>query len=104
MTRVLRVPEQVHSQATQIAALRNSQPGHLVADAWREYIENHRDEFAADLETTAKLLRNGTLEQLTEFTSRNADARAAGTVERLNAKRAQSSESGQAEETERAHA
>jgi hypothetical protein len=101
MTRVLRVPEQVHSQATQIAALRNSQPGHLVADAWREYIENHRDEFAADLEKTAKLLRDGTLEQLTEFTSRNADARAAKAVERLNSKRA---ESGQADETERAHA
>ena len=104
MTRVLRVPEQVHSQATQIAALRNSQPGHLVADAWREYIENHRDEFAADLEQTARLLRDGTLEQLTEFTSRNAEDRAAKTVQRLNSKRAESAESGQADETERAHA
>jgi len=104
MTRVLRVPEQVHSQASQIAALRNSQPGHLVADAWREYIENHRDEFAADLEKTAKLLRDGTLEQLTEFTSRNAGTRAAKAVERLNSKRAENAESGQAGEAEQAHA
>lgn len=88
-TRVLRVPEQVHTQATQIAALRHSQPGHLVADAWREYIENHRDEFAADLEKTAKLLRDGTLEQLATFTSRNADDRAAMAIERLNSKRTQ---------------
>ncbi len=88
-TRVLRVPEQVHSQATQIAAMRQSQPGHLVAAAWHEYIENHRDEFAADLEKTAKLLRDGTLEQLATFTSRNADARAAQAVERLQAKRDQ---------------
>ncbi|MGA2455322.1 MAG: hypothetical protein ABSG93_17570 [Solirubrobacteraceae bacterium] len=99
-TRVLRVPEQVHTQATQIAALRQSQPGHLVAAAWREYIENHRDEFAADLETTAKLLRDGTLEQLAEFTSRNADARAAEAVERLNSKRAQSTDGEPADETE----
>ncbi len=104
MTRVLRVPEQVHSQATEIAAMRNSQPGHLVADAWREYIENHRDEFAADLEKTAKLLRDGTLEQLAKFTSRNAHARAAKAVERLNSKRAESAESGQADGTERTHA
>ncbi len=84
MTRVLRVPEQVHSEATQIAALRHSQPGHLVAEAWREYIANHREEFAADLEKTAQLLRDGTLEQLAKFASRNASARAAQAVERLN--------------------
>jgi hypothetical protein len=50
---------------------------HLVAEAWREYIANHREEFAADLEKTAQLLRDGTLSHLAEFSSRNADARAA---------------------------
>jgi hypothetical protein len=84
MTRVLRVPEQVHEEATEIAALRRSQPGELVAEAWREYIAKHRDEFAADLERAAKLLRDGTLDELASFTSRNADARAAEAVERLN--------------------
>lgn len=87
MSRVLRVPEHVHNEATQIAKLRHSQPGHLVAEAWREYIANHREEFAADLETTAKLLRDGTLERLAEFTSRNAGARAAAAVERLSSSR-----------------
>lgn len=87
MSRVLRVPEQVHNEATQIAKLRHSQPGHLVAEAWREYIANHREEFAADLEKAAKLLRDGTLEKFAEFTSRNADARAADAVERLNSNR-----------------
>lgn len=102
-TRVLRVPEQIHTQATQIAALRHSQPGHLVAEAWREYIESHRDEFAADLEKTAKLLRDGTLEQLAEFTSRNADDRAAMAVEHLNSKRARDANSEAVEESESAH-
>jgi hypothetical protein len=85
MSRVLRVPDDVHSEATEIAALRRAQPGELVAQAWREYIENHRDEFAADLEKTAKLLRDGTMENLAQHTSRNAGARAAKAVRRLKA-------------------
>lgn len=84
-TRVLRVPATVHNEATEIAALRRAQPGQLVAEAWREYMENHREEFAADLEKTAKLLRDGTMDQLAAFVSRNAADRAAKAVERLNA-------------------
>ncbi len=103
-TRVLRIPEQVHTQATQIAALRHSHPGDLIAEAWREYIENHRDQFAEDLEKTAKLLRDGTLEQLAEFVSRNAEDRADAAVERLNSGRKDTVESGPAGETEPAHA
>lgn len=95
MTRVLRVPEQVHNEATEIAALRRSQPGHLVAEAWREYIANHRNEFAADLEKTAKLLRDGTLDELAAFTSRNADARAEQAIERLNSTPASSEPTGE---------
>lgn len=91
MTRVLRVPEQVHEEATQIAAMRRSQPGNLIAEAWREYLANHRDEFAADLEEAAKLLRDGTLDQLAAFASRNVDERAAEAVERLNSKTAKQS-------------
>jgi len=99
-TRVVRVPEDTHNEATQVAALRQVQAGELLADAWREYMENHREEFAKDLEKTAKLLRGGTLEKLTEFTSRNADARAAKAVARLNSKRAASDASEPAGEAE----
>lgn len=49
-TRVVRVPEDTHNEATQVAALRQVQAGELLADAWREYMENHREEFAKDLE------------------------------------------------------
>jgi hypothetical protein len=91
MTRALRVPEQVHNEATQIAAMRRSQPGVLIAEAWREYLANHRDEFAADLEEAAKLLRDGTLDQLATFASRNVDERAAEAVEHLNSKTAKQS-------------
>ena len=93
-TRVVRVPEDTHNEATQIAALRQVQAGEMLADAWREYMENHREEFAKDLEKTAKLLRDGTLEKLAEFTSRNADARATKAVKRLNSNRAAGESSG----------
>jgi hypothetical protein len=96
-TRVVRVPEDTHNEATKVAALRQVQAGELLAAAWREYMENHREEFAKDLEKTAKLLRDGTLEKLAEFTSRNADARAAKAVERLNSKRDASEPAGEAE-------
>jgi hypothetical protein len=89
-SRVLRVPAEVHNEATEIAALRRAQPGQLVAAAWREYMENHREEFAADLEKTAKLLRDGTMHELAAFTSRDASARAAKAVERLNSEPATS--------------
>lgn len=98
-TRVVRVPEDTHNEATQVAALRQVQAGELLADAWREYMETHREEFAKDLEKTAKLLRDGTLKKLTEFTSRNAEARAAKAVERLNSKRTNSDANESADET-----
>lgn len=103
-TRVVRVPEDTHNEATQVASLRQVQAGELLADAWREYMENHREEFAKDLEKTAKLLRDGTLEKLAEFTSRNADARAAKAVERLNSKRVASNASEPAGKTKSARA
>lgn len=80
MSSVVRVPDQVHNEAARLAAFRGQQPGHLIAEAWQEYLANHRTEFAADLEEAARLLRNGTLEQLAAFTSRNADARAEAAV------------------------
>lgn len=86
-TAVIRVPSQVHQEAVQLAALRREQPGHLLAAAWNEYLENHRDEFAADLEQAAKLLRDGTLDELAEFASRNAEARAAAAAKRARSAR-----------------
>jgi hypothetical protein len=73
---VVRVPERVLLESKRIAALRGQQPGDMLAAAWREYLETHREEFAAELEESARLLRDGTLEELAAFVSRNADERA----------------------------
>jgi hypothetical protein len=83
MSSVVRVPDKVHNEASRLAAFRGQQPGYLIAEAWQEYLSNHRTEFAADLEEAARLLRDGTLEQLAAFTSRNVDARAAAAAAEL---------------------
>jgi hypothetical protein len=83
MSAVVRIPEETHEEITRIAAFRGEQPGHLIAEAWREYIANHRGEFAADLEQAARLLRDGTLEELTEFVNRSVPARAKRAAARL---------------------
>lgn len=80
---VIRVPEEVHEEARRIAALRGTQTGAIVAEAWSQYMQNNREQFAADFEHVAKLLRDGTTEQLAEFVSRDADARGEAAAQRV---------------------
>jgi len=66
-TTAVRVPTEVHEQVTRVSGLVKQTPGDLLAAAWAEYVERHRDDFASDLERAAQLLRNGTLQDLVEF-------------------------------------
>lgn len=66
-TTTMRVPTEVHQQVNRLSALCGDQPADLIAAAWREYVERHRDDFATDLEQAAVLMRDGTLEELVEF-------------------------------------
>lgn len=81
MSSVVRVPKDVHAETKRIAALRGVQPGDVIAAAWREYLERHRAELAAELEEAARILRDGTLDDLAAFTSRNVGARAEAAAE-----------------------
>jgi hypothetical protein len=73
---VVRVPDSVLLESKRIAALRGQQAGDLLAVAWREYFANHRDEFAADLEEAARVLRDGTLDDLAALLNRDAEDQA----------------------------
>jgi len=76
MSTVIRVPDAVHLETKRLAAVRGQQAGELLAEAWREYLTSHRDEFAKDLEEAAKRLRHGTHADLAEFANRNVKSRA----------------------------
>ncbi len=66
-TTTVRVPVELQEQVTRVSELVRETPGELLAAAWAEYVERHRDDFAADLERAADLVRNGTLEDLVDF-------------------------------------
>lgn len=67
-TTPVRVPSDVHQQVTRVSDLVKQTPGDLLAAAWAEYVERHKDEFASDLARAAELLRNGSLQDLVDFT------------------------------------
>lgn len=66
-TTTVRVPVALQREVSRVSDLVRETPGELLAAAWAEYVERHRDEIAADLERAADLVRNGTLEDLVDF-------------------------------------
>lgn len=66
-TTPIRIPSEIHEQTMRIAALCGEQPGALLAQAWREFLVNHRQDFAADLEEAAQLMRSGSVDELVAF-------------------------------------
>lgn len=87
---VVRIPDDIHREAKQVAALRGQQAGEVLALAWRRYMVDNREQFAADLEEAARLLRDGSLQDLEQFTSRNARTRAEAAAARGRSVRARS--------------
>ncbi len=59
-----------------MASLVGKTPGDLLTAAWKEYLENHRAEFAKELETAAEIVRNGSMEDLASYAGRYNDERA----------------------------
>lgn len=76
MSVVMRLPEDVQASARQAGALRGRSAAEMVTEAWHHYLKSHRDEFAADFEEAAELLRRGDQEALSEFASRSVVERA----------------------------
>jgi predicted DNA-binding protein len=76
MSVVVRLPEDVYESARRIAALTGRQASDLIGEAWGQYLETHREQFAADFEQAAALLRNGDTKGLSEMASRTAAVRA----------------------------
>ncbi|HET6547295.1 MAG TPA: hypothetical protein VFG79_02480 [Solirubrobacter sp.] len=61
------MPVELQEQVTRVSELVRETPGELLTAAWAEYVERHRDEFAADLQRAAELVRDGTLQDLVDF-------------------------------------
>lgn len=83
----MRVPTDVHTEATKIAALRGQTPGDLLAEAWKEFFAKHREHFARDLEEAATIVRRGTADELTTLVAKGAKERAKASAAAIRAKR-----------------
>jgi hypothetical protein len=82
-TKVMRVPEHVPQEASTLAALQGRPPAELIGEAWAEYVENHKQTFARDLEEAARLIRDGSVEDVVKFASRSNAARGAAAAAAL---------------------
>ncbi len=67
---------EIMESARKIAELRGVGKDEALAQAWREYLDRHRDQFRADLAEASRLVRNGCGRQLAEHASRFAEQRA----------------------------
>ncbi len=81
-TTVMRVPAEMAASVRQLAALHGETAGATLAQAWTEYLENHRDEFAATFSQLARVMRQGNSEALVAFLLDGAEDRARAAAER----------------------
>lgn len=86
-TAPVRVHQETHEQTKKMAALVGRSAGELLDEAWEEYMEKHRAEFAAELETAAHLVRNGSRQDLVAFANRNNAEKAKRASARIRSKR-----------------
>ncbi len=82
----VRVSDDMHQETRRVAALRGDTPGALLAEAWKEYMLNHKEEFAAELEQAARIVRNGTQQDLVDFANRNNREKAERAAARIRSK------------------
>lgn len=87
MSAVTRLPAEVHASAKAIAVMQGCTPGEVIAQAWREYVERHSDEFAADFERAAALIRAGDTGGLAAHANRFATAETDAALEAAGLKR-----------------
>ncbi len=82
-----RVSERVHQGSRQVGPLLGIQPSEAIDMAWDEFVKNHREEFAANLEHLADVIRNGTTSDLGDYLgAHDREERAKANISRLREK------------------
>lgn len=76
MSTTVRVSEDLLDDVRRIGALQGKAPGEMLAQAWGDYLDRHRDEIAENFERAAVLIRAGDTHGLAEHVGRNRRARA----------------------------
>ena len=85
MSTTVRVPDELLEDVRRIAALQGRAPGEILARAWQDFIDRHREEIARDFERAAELIRSGDTPALSEHVGRNRRVRAEAAARAANA-------------------
>ena len=75
-TMVVRIDEAVLADVKAAAAMRGKTPGDMLAAAWSEFVERHREAISADFDHVAEMFRTSDREGLLEFARQTRSARA----------------------------
>jgi predicted transcriptional regulator len=75
-TVAVRIPDDIHADVKTVAAMRGKTPGTMLAQAWLEFTERHRDEISADFESVTRMFREGDREGLAELSRQTRRERA----------------------------
>lgn len=54
-----RIPEEVLAEAKQIAAMRGTTSGAVIAQAWMEFVERHRAAISDEFAQVSQMMRDG---------------------------------------------
>jgi predicted transcriptional regulator len=76
MSTTVRVPDELLEDVRRIGALQGRGPGEMLAQAWQDFVERHREEIAADFEQAAAHIRAGDTTALAAHVGRNRRSRA----------------------------
>lgn len=81
-TRPLRVPEEIHAPLRALSALSGKPAGEILAEAFTEYCQRHKEEIAATFEQAQKFLASGDIDGIVRLTAENRRSRAERSAER----------------------
>jgi hypothetical protein len=82
-TTAVRVPDEVLDEVKRIAALTGDTPGNMLAQAWTEFIERHRDELSVQFTEVARMLREGDKNGLASLSKQTRAVRASAAAARV---------------------
>ena len=80
----VRVPEEILGRLRLVAGLRHSTPGHVLAEAFEEYVHNHRDDLRTQFELTQKYVVSGDVDTILEMTQPARERRAKRAADRVS--------------------
>jgi hypothetical protein len=82
MNTAVQLPDVLSEEIASIASLAGRQPGELIAEAWREFMDRHRQTMAERYREMAEMVRRNDKEGLARAATRAVPARARATAPR----------------------